>query len=50
MIRRYDPKEGKLRGLGTVPVQVNLTKKRKRGDKPLDPFFWAAFQLSGDWR
>jgi CHAT domain-containing protein len=38
MLRSYDPKAGKLRGVGGV------------GPKRPSPFYWAPFVLSGDWR
>ncbi len=54
MLRGYDPKSGKLqRGLDSKSGQVNLNKKTSSGastSQRLDPRFWAAFQLSGDWR
>ena len=44
MITNYDLRTGKLRGIGKKSVKV--------GGKPkyLSPRYWAAFQLSGDWR
>ena len=44
MIKNYDPKSQKLRGLGDKSVKVDPKSKS------LSPRFWAAFQLSGDWR
>jgi CHAT domain-containing protein len=56
MLRDYDPKEGVLkRGLGAKsaaigdrvkPVDQSAASPAQR----LHPRFWAAFQLSGDWR
>ena len=46
-LRGLNPQTGEVRGLGTksLPIRVN-------GEKPerLPPVYWAAFQLSGDWR
>ena len=55
MLREYDPTTGKLRGPGAVtPVDpAELAQARQttaKGRKPLPPFYWAAFVLSGDWR
>jgi CHAT domain-containing protein len=38
------------RGLGGRTQQVDPTKKSVGSVDRTDPFFWAAFQLSGDWR
>jgi len=47
MIRNYDPKAGKLRGLGgTQTVDAADPNATDR----LKPFYWAAWVLSGDWR
>ena len=43
MLKRYDPKEKKLRGLDLPAESVN-------GAGPGSPFYWAGFVLSGDWR
>ena len=47
MIKDYDPTSGELRGLGSKSVKIKFD-----GEKPsrLPPYYWAAFQLSGDWR
>jgi CHAT domain-containing protein/Tfp pilus assembly protein PilF len=53
MLREYDPKAGKLRGVGALsPVDPAKLAAAEKGDrpKPLSPFYWAAFVLSGDWR
>lgn len=51
MLERYDPSEGQLRGLGDKPIRH---KSDGANDEPsvkrLSPLYWAAFQLSGDWR
>jgi CHAT domain-containing protein/Tfp pilus assembly protein PilF len=51
MMRRYDPKVGKLRGPGEVqPVDPEALKKAPTAEaRPLH-FHWAAFVLSGDWQ
>jgi CHAT domain-containing protein/tetratricopeptide (TPR) repeat protein len=53
MLREYDPKSGKLRGAGALspvdPAKLAAAEKAGR-PKPLSPFYWAAFVLSGDWR
>jgi CHAT domain-containing protein len=49
MIRDYDPMTGQIRGLGTKSVKVASTDA-PTSTKRLHPNFWAAFQLSGDWR
>ena len=46
MIRGYDPRESVIRGLGVNPVRI----ERRGQSKTLSPYYWAAFQLSGDWR
>jgi CHAT domain-containing protein/tetratricopeptide (TPR) repeat protein len=43
MLRQYDPKEQKLRGLD---LAEDDTMRPKRGS----PRYWSAFVLSGDWR
>jgi CHAT domain-containing protein len=56
VLRRYDPKGGKLRGSATRPQAVNpeeLRQARERAGEPapsVPPFYWAGFVLSGDWR
>jgi hypothetical protein len=37
-------REGHKRGL------VALEDRRAKGKARVPPFYWAAFQLSGDWR
>jgi hypothetical protein len=53
MLRRYDPKAGKLRGPGVVkpvdPAKLETAPEMRRGEL-LPPFYWAAFVLGGDWR
>jgi CHAT domain-containing protein len=56
MIYGYQPTTGKLRA-GFVQSRVDeqaLEEARRRlasaKGKPLPPFYWAAFTLSGDWR
>ena len=46
MLHHYDPVSGHLRGVGGLrpPPQSGSTPTR------LSPFYWAAFQLAGDWR
>ncbi len=46
MIRDYNPTDGTIRGL-KLAVR---TKPGEERPKRLPPFYWAAFQLSGDWR
>jgi CHAT domain-containing protein len=45
MLHSYDPKSGKLasRGLEQDETPTETTGR-------LSPKFWAAFELSGDWR
>ncbi len=53
MLRRYDPKSHQLRSLGTSSAQVGPKAATEAGQPHstrLHPRFWAAFQLSGDWR
>ena len=55
MIRSYDPETGQLRGPGAIqPVDPDRLAAAPDAaadqDQPLPPFYWAAFQLSGDWR
>jgi CHAT domain-containing protein len=38
------------RGLGGRSQQVTATNNDNQSFPTTDPFFWAAFQLSGDWR
>ena len=55
MIRNYDSKTKKLRA-GGLATKVDPDKLKTapnaepRRNNPLPPFYWAAFQLSGDWR
>ena len=55
MLRQYDPKTGRLRGRGAGPLspvdpaKLAAAEKANR-PKPVSPFYWAAFVLSGDWR
>ena len=52
MLNHYDATTGELRGLGGDRVKVDPNKPAPKPDptKRLDPRYWAAFQLSGDWR
>ena len=55
MLNRYDPKTGQVRGLGSQPVKRDLNQDNLRSPNPIEkmrlaPRYWAAFQLSGDWR
>ena len=56
MINRYDLRTGKLRGpdkktkLADADIKKIREKPETEGNKVLHPRFWAAFQLSGDWR
>lgn len=54
VLRNYDPDTGEMWGLGTKTVimgEAGVPKNDKpKSDKRLHPRFWAAFQLSGDWR
>jgi CHAT domain-containing protein len=47
MLRNYDSTSGTIRGLGTASVPVPIRQARI---ERLSPYYWAAFQLSGDWR
>ncbi len=47
MIHHYDAKSGEVRGLGNKPVKLIASDNKPN---KLPPFYWAAFQLSGDWR
>ena len=47
MIHHYDAKSGEVRGLGSKPVKLIASDNKP---SKLPPFYWAAFQLSGDWR
>jgi CHAT domain-containing protein/Flp pilus assembly protein TadD len=47
ILRNYDSPSGTIRGLGTQSVPVPV---RQAGGERLSPYYWAAFQLSGDWR
>lgn len=46
LLRGYDAEAGEIRGLGTksVPIRTRAASGR------LSPYYWAAFQVSGDWR
>jgi CHAT domain-containing protein/Tfp pilus assembly protein PilF len=46
MLRSYDPRQGRLRGVGGTRPEVAPTPAGGQ----LPPFYWAAFTLSGDWR
>jgi tetratricopeptide (TPR) repeat protein/CHAT domain-containing protein len=46
MLRRYDPAQGRLRGVGGTAPDA---PPRPAGGR-LPPLYWAAFSLSGDWR
>lgn len=53
MLNRYDAETGQLRGSFTGRKQtINPNKPAPKADtsEPLSPRYWAAFQLSGDWR
>ena len=53
MLRKYDPKAGTWRGAGGVrPIDPAKLAQAKEagGAKPLSPFYWASFVLSGDWK
>jgi CHAT domain-containing protein len=44
MIARYDPQQKRLRARGLDVPETEASSQ------PGDPFYWAAFVLSGDWR
>jgi len=56
MMRSYDPVTGTLRGFSWVskPIEPTQPPQEKqpasKAGRPLPPFYWAAFVLSGDWR
>jgi CHAT domain-containing protein len=56
MMRGYDPATGTLRGPSWVskpiePAKPSMARARAaESGRPLPPFFWAPFVLSGDWR
>ncbi len=56
MLDRYDPQNGQLRGLGSTPIRRDPDKTdsgtpdTSNPKQRLSPRYWAAFQLSGDWR
>lgn len=54
MLEQYDVKTGQLRGLGTKAVprstESNNSQSNNSSRDRLPPRYWAAFQLSGDWR
>lgn len=54
MINQYDAKTGLMRGLGTNAVpratDSNTSQSNNISRDRLPPRYWAAFQLSGDWR
>lgn len=50
ILNRYDPKTGLLRGLAIEPNNAADLRSQASGHKPLAPFYWAAFVVSGDWR
>lgn len=43
ILRRFEPRSGKLRGLQAITNQPGKVER-------LPPHYWAAFLLSGDWR
>ena len=47
MIQSYEPSTGVVRGLGKKLVEIDRTTE---GNSTLSPFYWASFQLNGDWR
>ena len=47
MMRSYDPKAGKLRGVGGIR---QIEKDAPDASNRLSPFYWGAWILSGDWR
>jgi tetratricopeptide (TPR) repeat protein/CHAT domain-containing protein len=49
VLRSYDPKAGRLRGVGGVGGVADAAPARSDGGR-LSPYYWAAFTLSGDWR
>lgn len=52
MLKHYDAQTRQFRGLGGNTVRVDPDKPAPKPDKTerLAPFYWAAFQLSGDWQ
>jgi hypothetical protein len=53
MLREYDARAGQFRGSGGQrPVDPAKFARATDGSQPAPapPFYWAAFQLSGDWR
>ena len=51
MLKGYDPSSGELtRGLGRKPVPLRNGEPSTQPPKRLSPRYWAAFQISGDWR
>jgi CHAT domain-containing protein len=52
MLRRYDPRAEKLvdRGRGIELDPASSETASNRGGDRLSPKYWAAFELSGDWR
>lgn len=52
MLRHYDADTGELRGLGGNVARADSDSPQPDTAAPLrlDPRYWAAFQLSGDWR
>ncbi len=54
MLNQYDSSTGQIRGLGAKPVPKLTDPNTSPADSDtrnrLPPRYWAAFQLSGDWR
>jgi len=56
MMRNYDPATGTLRGPSWISKPIEPIKPAKtkatasEPGRPLPPFYWAPFVLSGDWR
>lgn len=51
MLQRYDAKSGTIRGLGATPVDLDDGRRDSEARAShLSPYYWAAFQLNGDWR
>ena len=47
LLRSYDPQRGELRGIGGKSIRIESSGA---DEQQLSPLYWAAFQLSGDWR
>ena len=53
MLRNYDPQSDQFRGLGATSEKIDPDKTPQPSNTTnacLAPRYWAAFQLSGDWR